>query len=130
MNSNKREYFDKQVEWVLARLPKKVFRLLDEIPLHVEDCPSRRLMRDMNIESDDELCGCFNGVAIDEVHERSQQLPNTVTIFRKGIIAAATSDDGCFSRAELRRQIRITILHELAHFHGIGENELIELGYG
>lgn len=130
MNSHKRDYFDEQVEWVLARLPRKIHRLLEEIPLHVEDRPSRKMMRELDVEHDDELCGCFTGVAIDEIYERNQSVPNTITLFRKGIFAQACDEEGNIDRAELRRQIRITILHELAHFHGMDEDELQEIGYG
>lgn len=126
----KREYFDKQVEWVLKRLPQKVLRLLEEVPLHVEDKPSRELMREMNVEYDDELCGCFSGVAIDERYELNSPVPNSVTIFRKGIFVLACDEEGNFSRTELRNQIRITILHELAHFHGMDEDEIDDIGYG
>ncbi|MDR2754709.1 MAG: metallopeptidase family protein [Planctomycetaceae bacterium] len=130
MTFSKREYFDKQVEWVLERLPKKVRQLLDEIPLHVEDRPSHRMIREMEIESDEELCGCFVGVALGERYERNQQVPNTVILFRQGIYAQAVNEQGIFSQIELRRQIRMTILHELGHFHGLDEEELDQLGYG
>ena len=130
MNQQKRDYFDKQVEWVLNRLPEKINRLLDEIPINVEDRPSRQLMREMQVEYDDELCGVFTGVAIDEVHEMNPSVPNTITLFRKGIFELAFDDEDRFSKEELRRQIRITILHELAHYHGIDEDELEKLGYG
>jgi len=53
-----------------------------------------------------------------------------VTIYREGILAASTTPGGRISTAQLRRQIRITILHELAHHHGLGEEELRRLGYG
>ncbi len=130
MNRRKRDYFDKQVEWVLARLPRKIVRLLDEVPLHVEDAPSKKLMREMDIEHDDELCGLFSGVAMDERFERNPLLPNHVIIFRKGIFALAYDEEGKFRREELREQIRITILHELAHFHGMDEEEIAAIGYG
>ncbi|MDR0336239.1 MAG: metallopeptidase family protein [Planctomycetaceae bacterium] len=130
MTPSKREYFDKQVAWVLDRLPKKIRQLLEEIPLHVEDCPSRQMLREMEIASDEELCGCFVGVALGEKYERNPQLPNTVILFRQGIYDLAVNDQGIFSRTELRRQIRITLLHELGHFHGLNEKELNQLGYG
>jgi predicted Zn-dependent protease with MMP-like domain len=130
MNPSKREYFDKQVAWVLDRLPKKIRRLLEEIPLIVEDYPSQRMLREMELEADEELCGCFVGIALGERYERNPQLPNTVMLFRQGIYAQAINEQEIFSRSELRRQIRITILHELGHFHGLDENELDQLGYG
>ncbi|MDR2441155.1 MAG: metallopeptidase family protein [Planctomycetaceae bacterium] len=130
MNSSERKYFDKQVVWVLERLPKKVRQLLEEIPLHVEDRPSHRMIREMEVESDEELCGCFVGVALGEKYERNPQVPNMVILFRQGIYAQAVNEQGILSQEELRRQIRITILHELGHFHGLDETELDQLGYG
>ncbi len=130
MNPRKRDYFDKQVEWVLARQPRKILRLLDEVPLHVEDRPSSKLMRELGVARDDELYGLFSGVAIDERYERNQSTPNCVMIFRKGLFTSAFDTEGHFSRDELREQIRITILHELAHFHGMDEDEIRAIGYG
>jgi predicted Zn-dependent protease with MMP-like domain len=44
-------------------------------------------------------------------------------------MAMATNDDGKISRKELRRQIRITVLHEVGHHYGLSEQDLKELGY-
>ena len=54
----------------------------------------------------------------------SGTMPDVVTVYREGILAAATGPDGRVRTPELRRQIRITILHELAHHHGLNEEEL------
>jgi predicted Zn-dependent protease with MMP-like domain len=53
-----------------------------------------------------------------------------VTIFREGIWSIAADDQGRVAPKQLRHDIRITILHELAHHHGLTEEELEELGYG
>jgi predicted Zn-dependent protease with MMP-like domain len=47
-----------------------------------------------------------------------------------GILAAAEDRYGRLTTRRLRKEIRITILHELAHFHGLSEEQLEELGYG
>lgn len=130
MNPRKRDYFDRQVRWVLRRLPDEIHEILEEVPLHIEDRPSRRLMEEMKIPPDGDLCGCFAGLSIDEIHVYASTLPNTIMIFRRGIFSRAYDEAGRFDRDELRRQIRITILHELAHFHGMDEDELDAIGYG
>ena len=132
MNQTKRDDFDRQVEWVLDRLPQRVHRILKEVPLHVEDQPSKRLMQELNIQDAEDLCGYFVGVPYGEtkVFGIGVELPNSVTIFRRGIIAEARDEWGKVSRNSLRKQIRITILHELAHLHGMDEEEIIEIGYG
>jgi len=50
--------------------------------------------------------------------------PDTITIFRRTLEAEFRDP------AELEEQIRITVLHELAHYFGIDEDRLDELGYG
>lgn len=131
MNQRTRDRFDRQLEQVLATMPPLVHELLEKIPLHVEDYPSRDIMEEKDIFDPEELCGLFTGVAITEKSvEHSGTLPDVVTIYRLGIMAAARDRRGRITAAALREQIRITVLHELAHFHGLDEDELEELGYG
>jgi len=132
VNQHNRDFFDEQVEWVLAHLPQSILRILLEVPLHVEDQPSKLLREELEIDDPEELCGCFSGVPYGEgsALSTSIHLPNSVTIFRRGIVAAARDEWGRVRRSNLRRQIRITILHELAHLHGIDEEEIEEMGYG
>jgi predicted Zn-dependent protease with MMP-like domain len=119
------------LELVLAAMPPSIHELLEKIPLHVEDYPSEDVMEEKGIAYPEELCGLFTGVAITEKSvEHSGTLPDVVTIYRLGIMAAARDRRGRITAAALREQIRITLLHELAHFHGLDEDELEELGYG
>jgi predicted Zn-dependent protease with MMP-like domain len=131
LNQRMRDRFDRQLERVLDRMPPLVHRLLERIPLHVEDYPSLQVMEEMGIEYRDDLCGLFTGVSLPQRNvENSGQLPDVVTIYREGVVAAAMDHAGAVTAERLREQIRITILHELAHFHGLTEEELNELGYG
>jgi len=132
MNQNNREYFDQQVEWVLEQLPQNVLRILVEVPLHVEDQPSKWLMQELNIADPEELCGYFCGVPYGEssVFSAGVQMPNSITIFRRGIVAGSRNAWGKVCRKKLRKEIRITILHELAHLHGMEEEEIASMGYG
>ncbi len=131
MDARTRDRFDRQLEKVLAEMPPLVHKLLERIPLHVEDYPSAEVMRARGVRYIDELCGLFTGIPITERSiEHSGTLPDTVTIYREGILAAARDRRGRVSPKRLRREIRITLLHELAHYHGLGEEELEELGYG
>jgi predicted Zn-dependent protease with MMP-like domain len=57
-------------------------------------------------------------------------MSNSITIFGRGIIAASRDEWGKVKRNSLRVQIRITILHELAHLHGMEDDEIAAIGYG
>lgn len=107
-----------------------VHQLLQEVPLHVEDYPSDEVQEQFGLEYIDELCGLHTGIALkDRSILDSGHLPNVVTIYREGILSAAVDTEGCIRSEELRRQIRITILHELGHHCGLTEEELKSLGY-
>ena len=131
MDAHTRRLFDKQLERVLAEMPPMVRELLEKVPLYVEDYPSSDVMKEMGLEYRDELCGLYTGIPINERSiSHSGQMPDMVTIFREGIWSMAADDQGRVAPKQLRHDIRITILHELAHHHGLTEEELEELGYG
>jgi predicted Zn-dependent protease with MMP-like domain len=125
-----RKRFDEILDQVVAELPEAVTRILDEVPLIVEDHPSPEVMKELDVKDRDELCGLHDGVPLTEPERRHQlEHPDAILIFRAGIMAMATTDAGKISRSELRRQIRITILHEVGHHYGMSEDDLKELGY-
>lgn len=130
MNPRTRRRFDEQLEWVLKRLPPMVHDLIEEVPLHVEDYPSDEVMDDLNVRYRDELCGLYTGIPLTKRSiEHSGTLPDVVTIYREGVLESARDAAGRIRTDRLRREIRTTILHELAHHHGLDEAELRELGY-
>ena len=130
MNPRTRRHFDLLVDEVLAEMPPMVHELIEKVPLHVEDYPSPEVAKEMGLEYRDDLCGLHSGIPLTERSiQDSGQLPSVVTIYREGILAQAADDDGRVRKSRIREEIRITILHELAHHHGLDEDELRELGY-
>ena len=130
MDSAVRGYFDKVMDQVLADMPEQVHRLLDEVTLYVEDYPSAAVMDKLQIATRRQLCGLYNGIPLDSRSvEHSGVLSDAVHIYREGILSHALDRRGRIDVASLRREIRITVLHELGHHFGIGEEELRELGY-
>ena len=87
-----------------------VRRALDELPPDL----ARRL-ENVVVVVEDELFGLF---------EEAPYLPAKVTIYRRPLEEEFGHDPG-----ELEHEIRITVLHELAHYFGIDEDRLEELGY-
>ena len=130
MKSDDRSYFDEQLEIVLRDLPRRVHDLLDEVPLLVEDYPSDRIMRKLGVRRRHHLCGLYTGIPLTQRSVDQSGIPSDVIhVFREGVRGLATDRNGRLDENELRRQIRITILHELGHHHGLGEEELEQLGY-
>jgi len=131
LNPRTRRRFDEQLEWVLERLPPMIHELIERVPLHVEDYPSAQVMARTGVRHREQLCGLYTGIPLPSRSvEHSGTLPDVVTIYREGILAAARDAWGRIGTERLRQEIRITLLHELAHHHGLDEDELRELGYG
>lgn len=130
MDPSFRTRFDQLLEEVLRELPPYVQELLNKVPLVVEDFPSPEVRRRLGLRWRDELCGLYTGIPLTERSiEHSGTLSDVIHIYRYGIMASAQNHRGELLEAELRRQIRTTILHEFGHHHGLGEVELRELGY-
>jgi predicted Zn-dependent protease with MMP-like domain len=131
MSSQDEEVFDRILEEVLDELPPRLHDLLEEVPLVVEDRPSPRVMREMGIRDRRDLCGLFTGVPLTERHvDDTTRMPDVITIFREGIWDAAMNRRRRrVTDQSLKRQIRITVLHEIGHHFGLREADLRDLGY-
>jgi predicted Zn-dependent protease with MMP-like domain len=131
MNSELRQLFDEQVEIVLAELPQEVHDFMKDVPLVVEDYPSREVMRKMRIRHPAHLYGLYTGIPLIKRSVSDWGVPSdVVNIYRLGILSKSRARDGGFDTVELREQIRRTILHEYGHHVGLTERDLRERGYG
>jgi predicted Zn-dependent protease with MMP-like domain len=116
--------FDGIVEEAVSLLPEEIREHLQNIMISVRKRPSRSLLREMGIPPDETLLGLFQGVPLIERSVTSPPLyPDTILLFQEPL------EDMCETVEELERQIGITVVHEVAHFVGMGEERLEELGY-
>jgi len=98
---------------------------LDELPPHLAGALQNLavVVEDENPE-DPDLLGLYHGVPLTERGDVAGLPPDTISIYRIPLEESFPDPD------ELRDEIRITVLHELAHYFGIDEDRLEELGYG
>lgn len=119
-----RKRFEALVADALRRIPSDLRRALDNIEVVVDDWPSPEQLADVDLASDDALFGLYQGTPLPE---RSPMLPYTlpdvITIFQGPL------EDECATEDEIREEIRRTVIHEIAHYFGIDEDRLTELGY-
>ena len=131
MNPELRQLFDEQLEQILPELPQQVQNFMNDVPLVVEDYPSPEIMRQMRVRHRSALCGLYTGIPLIQRSINHSGVPSDVIhIFREGILCQAGIRRGRVDEAELRHQIRFTILHEYGHHVGLTERDLRELGYG
>lgn len=131
MSPELREYFDEQLESVLAELPRQVQDFMNNVPLVVEDYPSREVMQRTRVRHRSALCGLYTGIPLTKRSVDHSGVPSDVIhIYRQGILRQSQGGGCDAGAAELRKQIRFTILHEYGHHVGLTERDLRALGYG
>lgn len=119
------EELKKEAMRVLDRLPARFRRRLHNVVVVVEKRPKPSQLRAMGLDPrEDTLYGLYQGIPLSE---RSTfdlpALPDKITIFAEPLLRDFPDP------AELREQVRITVLHEIAHFFGMAEDEIESLGY-
>lgn len=111
--------FERLVEQALASLPPQFADLLENVAVVVEEEPSDE---DLDILGDDhdELLGIYRGVARTlRTHDMLPALPDQIAIFRGPINRIART------RREAVREIRETVIHELGHYFGLDDDEMV-----
>jgi predicted Zn-dependent protease with MMP-like domain len=119
------EEFDEIATRAIGRIPEELREYLENIVISVQDKPSAELLAEMGMEPDDTLLGLYHGVALtDRSAVEPPMYPDTIFLFQEPI------EDMCDTVEEIEEEIEITVVHEIAHFFGIDEDRLEELGYG
>jgi predicted Zn-dependent protease with MMP-like domain len=115
----------KEVIRVLERLPKRFRDGLRNIEIVVEERPSAELLRAEGLDpSHDTLYGLYQGVPLPERSEFDPPiLPDKITIFSEPLL------EDFHDPQALRAEIRLTVLHEIAHYFGMDEDQINDLGY-
>jgi predicted Zn-dependent protease with MMP-like domain len=116
--------FDQIAEDALEELPPEVLAHLRNVPIFVEDRPSEALVLE---GLDPRTLGLFHGIAMPD---RSTLSPGPDTglihLFQRNLEREIDDEDD--SEADLVEQIRITVLHETAHYFGADEDDLQRFG--
>ncbi len=115
--------FYELVERALEGLPPELSTLLDNVAIVVDDWPEYSTPL-VSGDPGDALYGLYEGVPLTERGAGYYgMLPDKITIFRGPL-------ERDFPRDELEEQIRITVVHEIAHHFGLNDDRLEELGWG
>ena len=106
--------FEEHVEEALASLPADLRRAMSNVEIVVED----------ENPEDHDLFGLYFGIPLTERGDYAGVLPDKIAIYRLPLEGEFGGDP-----AVLQEEIRITVLHEIAHHFGIDEDRLEELGW-
>lgn len=109
-------------------VPSRFQPLVKNCAVLVEDEPDDGTLDEMGIPDGDTLLGLYRGVPLSERgsdYGVSGELPDTVTLYRLPILDEADESGG--GEAEIRRVIRETIWHEVAHHFGLDEDAVMTM---
>jgi predicted Zn-dependent protease with MMP-like domain len=110
-----RERFEELVADALDEVPEELAALVDNVVVLVEDEPPA---------DDPELLGFYDGTPLTERDTRyAGVVPDRIMIFRNPTLRMCEDED------EVVDEVRITVVHEIAHHFGIDDDRLHELGY-
>lgn len=114
--------FEALVERALAQIPPPFDRALREVAVVIEDEPTREQLRENGLGPHETLYGLYEGVPRTEWAADWVAAPNKISLFRIPLEEDFPDPDG------LAEEVRITVIHELAHHLGIDDDRLDELG--
>jgi predicted Zn-dependent protease with MMP-like domain len=121
-----RERFRELVLEAVALLPAELRREIRNLDLVIEDRPTRADLQAAGVSRGNTLLGLYHGIPLTS---RGQYynlvLPDKISIYQGPIESLCGEDED-----EIREQVRITVLHEIAHYFGIDDDRLHELGMG
>lgn len=111
-----REEFEEAVADALDTVPPELARMMSNVVVLVEDeAPA----------DDAELLGLYEGIPLTERDSwwAAGSLPDRITIFRNSTLSI------CNSREDVVHEVRVTVVHEIAHHFGIDDERLHDLGW-
>ena len=110
-----REDFEVAVADALDAIPEDLARQMRNVVVLVEDDPPHGA----------QLLGLYEGIPLTSRGDGwAWVLPDRITIFRNPILSR------CTGREEVVDEVRVTVIHEVAHHFGIDDHRLDELGWG
>ncbi|MPZ88693.1 MAG: hypothetical protein GEU81_11595 [Nitriliruptorales bacterium] len=114
MDAISEERFSQLVDKALDELPDTLWDRLDNVAVIVEDAHPE----------DPDLLGLYEGIPLTDRWDYAGVLPDRIAIYRLPLCQMCADED------ELVEEVKITVVHELAHHVGIDDHDLHELGWG
>jgi len=118
-----RNQFKALVEEAIDTIPAKFAREVKNVAIVIEDEPDDDLLGEMEMGPDETLLGLYQGIPLTERGwAHGNVLPDRITLFQKTIEEECDGDED-----EIVVAIGETLIHELGHYFGMGEDEIMEI---
>jgi len=110
--------FETLVAQALDEIPPEFQSHLENTVVTIENRPTREQLRDLRVGRGTTLFGLYQGTPLTLRDANFAALPDTIILFREPILSA------CRSRADVVRQVKDTVVHEVGHFFGLADEDL------
>lgn len=119
-----RTEFRRLVEEALTRIPDEFRLAMDNLQIVIEDWPDPAVMEDVTGDPDEVLYGLYSGTPLpDRGADYGNTTPDVITLYQGPL------EDDFPDREELRHEIEVTLVHEIAHYFGFDEDVIERYGY-
>lgn len=114
------EAFAKLVQQAIADLPPPYAKLMESIAVIVEEEPPEEVLRDLDMDDEEDLLGLYQGQSLDaESFFRSGgEQPPRISIYRGPILRM------CETPEEVVQEVYDTVVHELGHHVGLDDDDM------
>ena len=118
-----RDRFQELVQEAIDSIPRRFAAEIKNVAIVIEDRPARQLLEEMEMEEDEVLLGLYQGVPLPERQwAHGNTLPDQITLFQRSIEEDCEGDED-----EIVVAIGETLIHELGHYFGLSEEEIMEI---
>ncbi len=108
----------------LEEIPEEFLDKLENLDIFVEEVPSPELLKSLGMTDRDLLFGLYQGVPRPgKSFFQGQTLPDRIILFQQPILSI------CRTENDILKQIKKTLVHEIAHHFGLSEARIRQLGY-
>ncbi|OGZ18895.1 MAG: hypothetical protein A2Z68_01320 [Candidatus Nealsonbacteria bacterium RBG_13_38_11] len=112
------EKFEELVNEGIKAIPERFLKKLENVDIIIEETPTIEQLAKLKIRKGVFLFGLYEGVPQTQRWGYSQVLPDKITIFKNPIEKASQSEE------EIKKIVRDTVWHELAHHFGLDEKNV------
>ncbi len=121
-----KEEFENLAQEVFDSLPDQFQQNMENVSIVVEDEPGVETLNKMRIQSPNVLLGLYEGIPLNKRggwYGMSASVPDKISLYKTNI------ERGAASVAEIHARIRRVLIHEIAHYYGMNEDEVRAAGY-
>jgi predicted Zn-dependent protease with MMP-like domain len=117
------DQFEEIVDQAIDEIPERFKQAIENLAIVVEDFPDPWTLNSVGVRSPYGLLGFYHGIPLTQrTHDYGNVTPDRISIYRKPILAQCQNDD------EVRDMVHRVVRHEIAHYFGIDDDRLWEIG--